>query len=392
MWELLQDLSQNEVFSGLVGSSLVVSILWVCKGIPIAAWRAANWRLTTVLVVYNEDPAFERVAEWLASLEYMKRARQLRLTTQERGDQDAAYWSPGLGKHLVWHKGRPILIDRILPKDSGSHYSKRRENLILTTFGTTPEFMHDLIKEILEEDHQMVKKKTEVYLYNEGYWRMACRKVKRPLSTVVIPGEQLQRILGYVTNFVSRRDWYIERGVPWRLGLLFKGPPGCGKTSLVLALAGHFNRPVYALNLGSLKGDHDLFEAVTKVPESALLLIEDVDAATVSKPRKTKDPDLGEEHNPLTLSGLLNALDGTFTKDGRILIMTTNHPENIDTALIRPGRADHAEDIQVIQGKEVLAMCQRFLGEVEGAEYAQKVLTITPAELQSTLLAKSVRD
>jgi len=42
----------------------------------------------------------------------------------------------------------------------------------------------------------------------------------------------------------------------------------------------------------------------------------------------------------VSFSGLLNAIDGVRSQEGRILFMTTNHKENLDPALLRPGRAD----------------------------------------------------
>jgi len=89
------------------------------------------------------------------------------------------------------------------------------------------------------------------------------------------------------------------------------------------------------------------------------------------------------------LSGLLNAIDGTFSRDGRILIMTTNHPEKIDPALIRKGRADVREHIGLLGAPEVLAMCKHFLGASAGAEMAETVaVPIAPADLQELLIQK----
>jgi chaperone BCS1 len=91
------------------------------------------------------------------------------------------------------------------------------------------------------------------------------------------------------------------------------------------------------------------------VPSRCIVLIEDVDAAGLGKrpdasPKKestmsdtestTDAPAKSAPATNISLSGLLNAIDGVSSNEGRILIMTTNNPEALDKALIRPGRVD----------------------------------------------------
>ena len=83
-------------------------------------------------------------------------------------------------------------------------------------------------------------------------------------------------------------------------------------------------------------------------PRDSLILVEDIDVALPSERRKTelevqkrrKEQDGNYNHylGSLTMSGVLNGIDGVTTADSQILIMTTNHKENLDPALIRPGR------------------------------------------------------
>jgi mitochondrial chaperone BCS1 len=95
---------------------------------------------------------------------------------------------------------------------------------------------------------------------------------------VVLPNNQRDALVADATRFASAGGWYQERGVPYRRGYLFSGPPGCGKTSLAFALASHLRRPIYVINLGSMATDENLLKAFSKVPGEAVLLIEDVDS------------------------------------------------------------------------------------------------------------------
>jgi chaperone BCS1 len=381
--DLVSAALHNAVFTGIMGGSLVAGLLYSLKSIPGALWEFFLWRFTSELLVFNEDPAFEVVSDWLASLRYAQQARQLRLTTQ---NENELRFSPGIGKHLIWHRGRPVVVSRYVPDKSGAGGNswKRREDIRIQTIGSTPTLMHDLIQQIMQARSGARQRQIEVHMFS-SYWRHACRRDKRSLESVVMRSEQRDRIVRDIQTFLGSREWYRTRGVPYRRGLLFYGPPGCGKTSLVIALASHFCRPVYALNLGSVTNDEALIEAITTVPESAILLIEDIDAALAQKraPVQASTPDSKEEPAGVTLSALLNAIDGVFSRDGRILIMTTNHPEKLDPALRRPGRVDRAELIGEIEQQEVAAMCEQF-GNASALSLVRT--PIAPAEVQRILL------
>jgi mitochondrial chaperone BCS1 len=150
---------------------------------------------------------------------------------------------------------------------------------------------------------------------------------------------------------------------------------------------------LYALNLGSIQSDQQLIDAASEVPEHAVLLIEDVDAASATAKREVREKSTAvpgqatEEPTPVSLSALLNVLDGVFARDGRILIMTTNHPENVDPALLRTGRADRTENIQPLEYKDAHAFCSRFMGDDEASRFLRARRTpVVASDLQERLL------
>jgi len=143
-------------------------------------------------------------------------------------------------------------------------------------------------------------------------------------------------------------------GIPFRRGYLLHGVPGSGKTSLIHSLSGELGLDIYVVSLSS-KGmsDNTLTTLMGGVPTRCILLLEDLDAAfTRSVTRDStstgtptastaKDKDTAEnDGSTLSLSGLLNALDGVAAAEGRLLFATTNHIERLDPALSRPGRMD----------------------------------------------------
>ena len=118
-----------------------------------------------------------------------------------------------------------------------------------------------------------------------------------------------------------------------------------GKSSLIYSLAGKLDFGICVLKLrGKDMTDDDLMQSLATVPYKSLILIEDTDAVLPTKKRK-KDIDGGgaesseeEAQTSLTLSGILNAIDGVASEESQILFMTTNHKELLDPAIIRPGR------------------------------------------------------
>ena len=122
-----------------------------------------------------------------------------------------------------------------------------------------------------------------------------------------------------------------------------------------MALAGKYGLQVHSLSISaSWMNDDILLHLFSRLPRSCIVLLEDVDACGVTRegdrasattaaattPSKPDDAASTDTKAKVTFSGLLNAIDGVASKEGRLLIMTTNHHSRLDEALIRPGRID----------------------------------------------------
>jgi energy-coupling factor transporter ATP-binding protein EcfA2 len=184
--------------------------------------------------------------------------------------------------------------------------------------------------------------KTEIWLPDSNCSPTRFKVVtrpSRPLSTVIVEDGLKEELRADAIRFLQGEKWYVRKGIPYRRGFLLHGPPGCGKTSLITALAGSLRLPIVLVTLNSQgMSDSTLLGALSEAPRDAIVLIEDVDCAFASKKLTTREMMMGRE--AITLSGLLNAVDGVAAQEGRLLFMTTNHIERLDAALIRPGRVD----------------------------------------------------
>lgn len=168
-------------------------------------------------------------------------------------------------------------------------------------------------------------------------------KPSRPLSSVIVEGRIKEDLKQDAISFLNAEKWYVGKGIPYRRGYLLHGPPGCGKTSLITALAGELRLPIVLVPLNDRNmDDRGLMQILSEAPKDSLVLIEDIDCALPRDTGETSEMAMMQMRGrlPVTLSGLLNAIDGVSAQEGRLLFMTTNYPDRLDDALIRPGRVD----------------------------------------------------
>ena len=202
-------------------------------------------------------------------------------------------------------------------------------------------------------------------------------QTKRRRDTLAIDAETEQQLFGDLDRFLKSRDTYRQRGIPWRRGYLLYGPPGTGKSSLIQSIASHYDRQLVSLSLTDMD-DSALLRAWSEITANSVIALEDIDSVFNGR----------QPLGVLSFSALLNTLDGAGAVEGSIAILTTNHRERLDPALIRPGRCDREFKLGYLTPATCAKMFNCFFPNPELAEIASQKLgsyLVAPAAWQNYL-------
>ena len=157
---------------------------------------------------------------------------------------------------------------------------------------------------------------------------------ERPRHSLFLKESQAEQIFDGVSKFLTSKKEYEDCFVPYKMNIFLYGLPGTGKTSLINAVASQFGLDVLIVPFSPYLTDDILVQALIKASEleCGIVVLEDVDCLFA----QNRKP--GEQVSKLTLSGLLNCLDGILRASGLIIFLTANFTENIDAALLRTAR------------------------------------------------------
>ena len=417
--------------------TLVVSASLLLFGLFTAAkylWNHASEQFhryfTSFINVESHDDIYDHVMDWLASRDVVKKSRSLQAQSSqqnawdlepdtEEGDMEIdttellnfsnydakipPKFSPYFGVHRFWHRGKYFKFSRenktMAFSGWGGTVMQNDETITISCYGRSTTPIKELINEARDTYLDKAKSKTVVRRpatkdkRSRGYgvWQKVATRPSRPMDTVILDHAQKDRVLSDMNEYLhpATPRWYANRGIPYRRGYLFAGPPGTGKSSLAWAIAGIFGLDIYCISLVEpTLTEEDLGIMFTSLPRRCVVLLEDIDSAGLVKRQEadaaaeSKEQDTaakigaeitkaissaqqqnnkGNKDNVgISLSGLLNAIDGVASHEGRILVMTSNFPDKLDDALIRPGRIDMRIDFTKATREQAIELFTRM--------------------------------
>lgn len=435
---------------GLVVSGVLV-VYGLCLGAQIFYRKAYGYfyrYFMSNINIDDSDKLFDQIMEWIAQQRMTKRSRALRAVTvrvskyhesneetkasdddvlDESGIFNYEKWAstippqyePNFGSDRFWFQGRMFFFRRSLrEREVRSYWSSGEDQFLdISCIGRSTEPIKNLLSHIknwcLAKDRKMtaINRPAPKEERKNYAWDRQSLRPSRPISTVSLDQEQKVKIVTDINEYLhpASARWYAARGIPYRRGYLFHGPPGTGKTSLSFALAGIFGLDIYCISLMEVGlTESELNRLFSDLPRRCIVLLEDIDSAGLRRPDEPSDAEVQQTKDDssdddltkirksdalpttsgktkaipgaavhglankslITLSGLLNAIDGVASHEGRVLIMTTNCPSKLDSALIRPGRVDLQVGFTLATRDQIRDIFQRM--------YSTDCDTITP--------------
>lgn len=400
MPEFLKELlnGHNQFASGGLLLMILGSIGIFLRSLPQRLWSWIEDQATMTVTVKDDDDAFVWVKEWFLEQEFLRRVRRVDLDTTLRGAELALIPAPG--RHWFWRGGRPFWVWFYRSTESKGISHRRMESLTFQTIGRDQKFLKEFVDEVVACHRSKRRSASYLYLYDDG-WDYVAAYSPRSLDSVLLrPGEK-EHLVEDLSRFRASRSRYLRLGVPYHRGYLLHGPPGTGKTSLVSAIGAKFGMSIYVVNLTEMN-DRTLKSAMNNVPENSIILFEDIDCMKAGHRRAELSGSAARQvataagsgnslpdRGGVTLSGLLNVLDGFHAPSNVVFVMTTNAMEALDPALLRPGRIDYRLYLGEAADSQKVELYRRFFPEAtEGAarEFVEAHTIETMAEFQGLLL------
>ena len=381
--------------------------LFMLRNVPGKIWAYIKKRSTIEVVVNNDNYLFVPITEELNknSIKFLSRTKVL----------DKERLTIGFSRSFTFFGGRFAIVLREKEKSDSRDF---KQNITITFPLVSSEKVADIFAKFIENQHKRNIDKTSIYSLEENYLAKIKNIPHRNRDSIFINEDYLEKMEKSIDDFLRNKQWYKEKGIPYKFGLLLYGPPGTGKTSIAKYIAAYTDRDLILCPPNKLEyvatsiriEVNDYYPDDTpnnRAKRKYVILMEDIDCFSIAKARKNKisvqnniipltdknNDEPGKSFNSIldldNLSTLLNALDGLKSPEDVIIIATTNDIEALDPAIIRPGRFDELIFIGPLSDKNIKKMIKsyiidsKFLAEIESLNFEP----VEGAKLQHILLS-----
>lgn len=363
------------------GTNLYLEVL---KNVSRAqnVWRLAqdikqsvDNRIAYTFEIKRENSLFLSVSEWLLQHTSITIRQFEAIKKYESNTSELRLFVKPVHRQWITLEGERIFIsftERDPIKDNDLFSGKQQQESSLT-LGSYTKKGSLAIQELLSKLASRNNEFRSMWIPSRySGWEQSPADVVRGFENLVLSNSAETLIRNDLKLFSESEDQYNKFSLPYKRNYLFYGPPGTGKSSLAQAIAFTLDVDLYVLDISYMDKDAKLLETITEVPKGSVLLIEDIDAASVSLDREAKG------NSNLSLSSILNILDGAISARGIITILTSNRPSSLDDALLRSGRMDVKIHLDYLDKTETEELLEKIIGRKVNLEVNQK---ICPADI-----------
>lgn len=381
----------NEMLVSFITVGVMGTLAAFIRYVPTFIVNQCKRHLTTSFTINNasfeNELALSRMLTFLSTIISSDSSRTtafnpLPYYISDERRKGHSYLGTGYGFHWFIFNRKLFWMEKNKLDSAGSE--RQKEEYTFRCFGRSHEPFKKFVTIFAEEPKQ---EGVRIYTMEDGEWRQGKIVSPRNINSVAMSKDKKNEVLDNIRHFKNNKEWFSRASLPYKLTYILYGKPGSGKTSFIKAIASEFEMNLCVLNINAMT-DSSLQKAISELPDNSILAIEDFDSSSATKDRgivadkrvlPNKVNENGEAPNKsessddtfsmLTLSGILNALDGIIPLENSIIFLTTNSIETVDPALYRKGRVDYLMEMNEITSDDILEFSKEMFPDYDFSKY-----------------------
>ena len=397
----------DSMAKGLIVVGILGGLVALCRNLPQKLYEVVKRKILVSITVskdvqdINQIVLFALINDFIGSHTKLKSFKVFDASSTKQNVNLG--FGPNTGKFWFYHQGT-LFFFYSRSEAVGNENNNVPEQVTLSWIGSKPEKLF-----------KFIKKSEDVFYRNFGerffrlpsetdnYWSIVSKISES--NELIISEKVKTRLDNALKNFKDNQEWFSKRGLPHKLVIVLYGPPGTGKTSLTRYVADYLKKDICVMTTKSMTNegfpslvrqssinngvvsiqDFDVYSAFHKRNENHDSQSEGVSSIDKGN-EKYQEKKSSVVFSSLSLSTILNTFQGDIPLSNCVVVMTTNHIEKIDPAVIRSGRVDLMLEVGCLEIAEVQKFYETYFETSEKLPAHFDDIQIKAAELMGAFL------